>query len=112
MNNRIRNKQIKFYVTPEEHELILKNFNQSKLNNLSSFLRKMAISGRIFEVNLSSVFTFNKEISAIGNNINQIARDANTFHYLNSDEINYLKNSIKEIKNTQANILNNIKVKR
>ena len=53
----------------------MKNYNQSKARSLSDFLRKMSINGRIFEVDLSSVFKFNNEINAIGNNLNQIAKN-------------------------------------
>lgn len=112
MANRIRNKQVKFYVTDEEYDLIMKNYNQSKTRSLSDFLRKMSINGRIFEVDLSSVFKFNNEINAIGNNLNQIARKINTYDYADAYDIDFIKNSIKEIKKTQKEILNEINIKR
>lgn len=112
MANRIRNKQVKFYVTDEEYDLIMKNYNQSKARSLTDFLRKMSINGRIFEVDLSSVFKFNNEINAIGNNLNQVARKINTYDYADTDDIDFIKNSIKEIKKTQKEILNEINIKR
>lgn len=112
MANRIRNKQVKFYVTDEEYDLIMKNYNQSKTRSLSDFLRKMSINGRIFEVDLSSVFKFNNEVNAIGNNLNQIARKINTYDYADADDIDFIKNSIKEMKKIQKEILNEINIKR
>ena len=47
MKKRIRKELIKFYVTPEEKELIQQNMALLGTENMSAFLRKMAIDGHV-----------------------------------------------------------------
>ena len=63
MANRKRNIQVKFYVTAEEKELME---------------QKMAIDGYIIYVDTRDIKEMNKLLSAIGRNINQIAKRVNT----------------------------------
>ena len=63
MANRKRNIQVKFYVTAETKKLME---------------QKMAIDGYIIYVDTRDIKEMNKLLSAIGRNINQIAKRVNT----------------------------------
>ena len=63
MANRKRNIQVKFYVTAEAKILME---------------QKMAIDGYIIYVDTRDIKEMNKLLSAIGRNINQIAKRVNT----------------------------------
>lgn len=63
MANRKRNIQVKFYVTAEAKKLME---------------QKMAIDGYIIYVDTRDIKEMNKLLSAIGRNINQIAKRVNT----------------------------------
>ena len=77
MANRKRNIQIKFYVTEDEKRLIDEKMSQLPTRRYGAYLRKMAIYGYIIYTDTAYIKSFTKELSAIGRNINQIAKRIN-----------------------------------
>ena len=77
MANRKRNIQIKFYVTEEEKRLIDERMKLLPTQRYGAYLRKMAINGYIIYTDTADIKAFTKELSAIGRNINQIAKRIN-----------------------------------
>ena len=77
MANRKRNIQIKFYVTEDERRLIDEKMSQLPTRRYGAYLRKMAIDGYIIYTHTADIKAFTKELSAIGRNINQIAKRVN-----------------------------------
>ena len=77
MANRKRNIQMKFYVTEEEKRLINKKMAQLPTRRYGAYLRKMAIDGYIIYTDTTEIKAFTSELSAIGRNINQIAKRIN-----------------------------------
>ena len=74
---RKRNIQIKFYVTEEEKQLIEQKMAQLPTQRIGAYLRKMAIDGYIIYTDTTDIKAFTAELSAIGRNINQIAKRLN-----------------------------------
>ena len=77
MANRKRNIQMKFYVTEDEKRLIAEKMSQLPTRRYGAYLRKMAIDGYIIYTDTADIKAFTKELSAIGRNINQIAKRIN-----------------------------------
>ena len=77
MANRKRNIQMKFYVTEDEKRLIDEKMSQLPTRRYGAYLRKMAIDGYIIYTDTADIKVFTKELSAIGRNINQIAKRVN-----------------------------------
>ena len=77
MENRKRNIQIKFRVTEEEKKLIEQKMAQLPTKRIGAYMRKMAIDGFIIYTDLSEFKEFQKELQAIGRNVNQIAKRVN-----------------------------------
>ncbi len=77
MANRKRNIQMKFYVTEDEKRLIDEKMSQLPTRRYGAYLRKMAIDGYIIYTDTADIKAFTKELSAIGRNVNQIAKRAN-----------------------------------
>lgn len=77
MANRKRNIQMKFWVTEEEKRLIDEKMAQLPTRRYGAYLRKMAIDGYIIYVDTRDIKEMNKLLSAIGRNINQIAKRVN-----------------------------------
>ena len=50
--NRLRPKQIKFFVNDKEYELIRKKMAQMGTDNMSAYLRKMAIDGYVVNLDM------------------------------------------------------------
>ena len=85
MKNRSRATQIKFYVNDKELELINNRVRSANVTNRGAYLRKMAIDGFIVNVDTSDLKAAVKEMNAIGKNINQIVRSANTYGIAKQD---------------------------
>jgi len=77
MANRKRNIQMKFYVTEEEKWLIDGKMAQLPTRRYGAYLRKMAIDGYIIQPDTTDIKQMNAALSAIGRNINQIAKRVN-----------------------------------
>ena len=68
---------MKFWVTEEEKRLIDEKMSQLPTKRYGAYLRKMAIDGYIIYVDTKDFKEMNKLLSAIGRNINQIAKRVN-----------------------------------
>ena len=97
MKKRIRKELIKFYVTPEEKELIQQNMALLGTDNMSAFLRKMAIDGHVIE--LVSLLRYTS------NNINQIAKRVNSTGRIYSEDLSGIKDSMESLWTAANNIL-------
>ena len=97
MAERKRNKEIHFYVTEEERKLIRRKMIESKTKNMGAYLRKMAIDGYIVNTDTTPLKKQYEEMHKIGVNINQIAKKVNTTGDLYPEEMQELKEMVKEI---------------
>ena len=104
MANRKRNIQVKFNVTAEERQLIRRKMETAHTNQLGAYLRKMAIDGLIIYTDMTDFKAYSKELSAIGRNINQIAKRVNAVGVYKAD-IDEIKGRIDEIWQLQRRIL-------
>ena len=77
MANRKRSVQMKFYITEEEKWLIDEKMAQLPTRRYGAYLCKMAIDGYIIYTDTTEIKAFTSELSAIGRNINQIAKRIN-----------------------------------
>lgn len=95
---RYRDKEIKFFVTDNELQMIDQKAAVAELDR-SKYLRKIAIEGFIIKRDFTQVEQLVYEINKIGNNINQVARRANEIDFVNKGEIMYLKKQLDSIYN-------------
>ncbi len=68
---------IRFRATPEEQEKIRERMEQLGTENMSAFLRKMAIDGYIVKLELPELKEMLTLMRRTSNNINQIAKRVN-----------------------------------
>ena len=97
MAERLRPVQMKFYVTEEEKNFIYKKMSLIGVKNLSAYLRKMAIDGQLVRIETTDLDEICRQISGIAKNINQIAKKVNTTGDLYSEEMQELKEMVKEL---------------
>ena len=109
MQNRTRNVQIKFWVTPEERKLIEQKMAQLPTKRIGAYMRKMAIDGYIIYTDLSEFKEFQKELQAIGRNINQIAKRVNTTGSVYETDIAEIKERLDEIWRLQRTMLSTLR---
>ena len=68
-------------------------------------MRKMAIDGLIIYTDTSNIKEMNKELQAIGKNINQIAKRVNSVSNIYDEDITEIKERLQEIWQLQRRIL-------
>ena len=97
MAKRKRNIQILFCVSLEEKKLIRRKMIESKTKNMGAYLRKMAIDGYIVNTDTTPLKKQYEEMNKIGVNINQIAKKVNSTGDLYPEEMQELKEMVKEL---------------
>ena len=97
MAKRKRNIQILSRVSPEEKKLIRRKMIESKTKNMGAYLRKMAIDGYIVNTDTTPLKKQYEEMHKIGVNINQIAKKVNSTGDLYPEEMQELKEMVKEL---------------
>ena len=107
MANRKRNIQMKFYVTEEEKRLIDEKMAQLPTRRYGAYLRKMAIDGYIIQLDTTEIERMNAALSAIGRNINQIAKRINAGGPAYQADMDEIRERLDEIWQLQRHILSN-----
>ena len=77
MAKRKRDIQLKVRVTPEERAMIEAKMAQLGTNNMSAYLRKIAIDGYVVQLDLPELREMVSLLRRSSNNLNQLARRAN-----------------------------------
>lgn len=91
-----RNKTIQFRVSDAEERLIRNKAEKSGLK-MSEYIRKSAMSDKFIVADNASLYRLNSNIRMIGNNVNQIARVANTCNSVTAKDISDLQIHIKKV---------------
>ena len=105
MANRKRNIQMKFYVTEEEKRLIDEKMAQLPTRRYGAYLRKMAIDGYIIQLDTTDIKRMNAALSAIGRNVNQIAKRVNAGGGAYNADMREIQERLDEIWQLQRRIL-------
>ena len=109
MANRKRNIQLKIWVTEEERKLIEYKMSLVPTRQIGAYLRKMAIDGYIIYTDTANIKEMNKELRAIGRNINQIAKRVNSTGDIYREDIAELRERLGEIWQLQRTILSTLR---
>ena len=109
MANRKRNIQLKIWVTEEERKLIEYKMSLVPTRQIGAYIRKMAIDGYIIYTDTTNIKAMNKELRAIGRNINQIAKRVNSTSDIYREDIAELRERLGEIWRLQRTILSTLR---
>ena len=77
---RKRNVKLEFWVTPDEKAQIEQKMAELGTKNLSAYLRKMAIDGRILKLDLPELHELLSLMRRYSGNLSQIAKRVNSTH--------------------------------
>ena len=75
--NRNRSRQVKFWVSKEEYELLQKKREAAGGVNQGAYIRKMVLDGYIVNLDIPELKEIIRLLSITSNNVNQIARRLN-----------------------------------
>ena len=95
MANRIRNERLEIKLTEEEKALFEKKKRLAKCRNMSLFIRKCVLEKEIYQIDLEPFRDLQGLLSNATNNINQIAKRANSTGVIYKDDINDMKEQIE-----------------
>ena len=76
---RVRNVPVNIWVKPEEWEAIQERMASLGIQNMSAYIRKMALNGYVLNVDLAPVRELVSLLRRCSNNLNQVAIHANTY---------------------------------
>ena len=77
MAKRLRNTQVIFWVTEAEQALIRRKMAGLGTNNMSAYLRKMAVDGYVVKLDIPELQEMISLLRRCSNNLNQLAKRAN-----------------------------------
>ena len=97
MSNRLRKTMLTFYVTDEEKEFIKHKMSLMNITNMSAYLRKMAIDGRLIQVDYSQFDNISDQLTGVSRNINQIAKRINATDTVYAGDMKEIKQKQEEI---------------
>lgn len=102
--NENRNHIVKFRVDDEEFVCIKEKMKLAKCRNISDFLRRISLGGRIYVVDTSDISEIRKLTRKISDNINQIAMRINYQKTIYKEDIDEIQFKISELYKQQNNI--------
>lgn len=109
MANRKRPIILRCPVTAEERALIEQKMAQLPTQRIGAYLRKMAIDGYIIYTDTTDIKAFTAELSAIGRNINQIAKKLNAGGPAYQSDIQEIRERQEQIWQLQRHILSSLR---
>nr|WP_326173219.1 plasmid mobilization relaxosome protein MobC [uncultured Ruminococcus sp.] len=100
-----RNNIVKFRVDDVELEVLITKIKLAKCKSMSDYLRRISLGGRIVNVDTSEFTEMKKVMKNAEDNINQIAKLANSQKSIYIDDIEEIQRKVDEIWQQQAYIL-------
>lgn len=101
----IRDINLMFWVTPHENELIRQKMARLGTNNLSAYLRKMAIDGLIVKLDLPELREMISLLRRCSGNLNQIAKRANESGRIYETDLKEIQEQLNGLWNKAREIL-------
>jgi len=108
MQNLKRTIHVGFRVTEEEQQLIRERMEQTDFRNLRVYLLKMALNGYVINLDLSDVNECSRLLRTVSNNVNQIARHANTIGAVHAADMAAIQNRLDEVWEQQEKIIRSL----
>lgn len=107
--NRQRNIPIFLRLNEKEKYVLDIKFKASGLRTESDFLRRLILYGDVLVPDFEEVRQMNHLLGKLGNNINQIAKKANTFDSLSQNDIAEVKEMMNRLWQSQKSILSKLR---
>lgn len=105
---RVRNKQIKFWVSEEERKMIHQKLDIFGTTNMGAYLRKMAIDGYVIRMDLPELKEILHLLGPTANNVNQLARKVNSGGQPYKEDLEDIQHRLDQIYDLLRDILDNL----
>ena len=97
MENLTRPIQIKFRVNEQEREVIRQRMELMGVTNLAAYMRKISQDGFLYRVNIDGLPEICRQVEAIGQNINRIAKRVNSTDTIYAEDIRQIKAELERV---------------
>ena len=105
MANRTRKNKLLLYLSDDEKFILDEKWKLSGLSSRSAFIRMLIIYGYVFDVNYDELKEYCRQLSAIGNNVNQIVRRCQKTGNTYEEDIKEIKDLMEMTWRTQECML-------
>lgn len=98
--SRIRNKKITIRLTDNEYELVINKLNEAKKaqkGKFKTYADYIMYCVSKFQINVIKTELIEKELKAIGKNINQWTKSINTYNEIDKEDVDKLEKEIGKI---------------
>ena len=95
--NRNRSRQVKFWVSEEEYELLQKKREAAGGVNQGAYIRKMILDGYIVNLDIPELKEIIRLLSITSNNVNQMARKANAGGSIYKEDIEEINTELEQV---------------
>ena len=95
--NRNRSRQVTFWVSEEEYQLLQKKMEVAGGVKQGAYIRKMILDGYIVNLDIPELKEIIRLMGPIGNNINQIARKLNAGGSIYEEDMEEIRTNQDEI---------------
>ncbi len=102
---RERQHELKIYLNNTEQYILEQKLKVSNMKSKSSFIRHLILYGYVYEVNYDHLREYNTILSRISNNLNQITKRINTTGNIYQDDIQEVKELMKQVWQSQKSML-------
>ena len=92
-----RNTTVKFRLSESELSMIQEKMKEYGTDNMSAYLRKMAVDGYVVKIELPELKEMIRLLSNYSNNINQIAKRVNASGIIYVEDFNEIRQSQERI---------------
>ena len=103
-----KNKAIYMKVSPEELQQIRERMESVGIQNLSSYMRKMALNGYVINLDMTDMKEVLRLMKISSNNLNQYVKKANETGSIYLEDIEELQLSHKSLLQLLGNILDHL----
>ena len=103
-----RNVNMGFRVTEEEKQWIHERMTQANISSLRVYLLKMAVNGWVVNLDLTEVSECSRLLRSVSNNVNQIAKFANTMGGVYASDMEKIQSQLEAVWQQQDKILRSL----
>ena len=105
MANRFRNIMLRFCVTEREREIIKRRMAALDTDNMGAYLRKMAITGYIVNLDIPELAEMTSLLRRCSNNLNQLTRRVHEAGHFYDADLEELRQSFDRLWDSSRKIL-------
>ncbi len=105
MSERTRKNDFKLRLSDDEMYILNEKWRLSGMKSRNAFLRHLIIYGCVYDVNYDELKEYSKQLHAIGNNLNQIARLCNKTGHIYENDIKEMKELMEKVWHTHESML-------